>query len=208
LKLKQAEREVIESQIAKTEILAPFDGIVGLRYISEGGYVTTNMPVATVQDIDPMKVEFSVPEKYAREITDGTNVTVKIGDTQEEYKGVVYAVESKVDPGTRTIKARAKIPNRRETLIPGSFAKVELTLSEIPDALVVPAGAVIPELGGEKIFLCQNGAARAVAVKTGIRTETGVQITSGISANDTLITTGLLQLGDGKAVQISNLQSN
>lgn len=208
LKLKQAEREVIESQIAKTEIQAPFDGIVGLRYISEGGYVTTNMPVATMQDIDPMKVEFSVPEKYAREITGGTNVTVRIGDSQEEFKGVVYAIESKVDPGTRTIKARAKIPNRRETLIPGSFAKVELTLAEIPDALMVPAGSVIPELGGEKIYLCQNGAARAVSVKTGIRTETGVQITSGLAANDTLITTGLLQLGDGKAVQIGNLQSN
>ena len=208
LKMKQAEREVIESQIAKTEILAPFDGIVGLRYVSEGGYATSDMQVATMQDIDPMKVEFSIPEKYARDIKDGTAIAVKMSDSDTEYRGVIYAIESKIDPGTRTIKARAKIPNPREVLIPGSFAKVEITLEAISNALVIPTGAIISEMSGEKVLLCENGVVRESKVRTGIRTETSIQILEGLAANDTLITTGLMQLSNGKAVQIANLLSN
>ncbi len=131
LKLIQAEKEVIESQLAKTEIRAPFDGVVGLRYVSEGGYVSPNMLAATMQDLDPMKVEFSVPEKYSQELKNGIEIMVRVGESEEVSKGVVYAVESKIDPGTRTIKTRAMIPNPTQALMPGSFAKVEITLHEL-----------------------------------------------------------------------------
>jgi membrane fusion protein (multidrug efflux system) len=208
LGMVRAEKEVIQSELAKTEIVAPFDGIVGLRYISEGGYVTSDMTVATMQDVDPIKVEFSVPEKYAKEIKRGSEITVRVGDSDEEYKGSVYAVEAKIDPATRTMKARAKIPNPKGDLIPGSFAKVDITLQQLPDAIVVPAEAVIPEMSGEKVFLCVDGKARSVPVKTGIRTETGVQIVEGLSPQDTLVVTGLLQLADDRAVQIKNLQTD
>jgi membrane fusion protein (multidrug efflux system) len=204
----KAEKEVIQSDLAKTEIVAPFDGIVGLRYISEGGYVTSDMTVATMQDVDPIKVEFSVPEKYAKDIKQGSEITVRVGDSDEEYKGSVYAVEAKIDPATRTMKARAKIPNPKGDLIPGSFAKVDITLQQLPDAIVVPAESVIPEMSGEKVFICVDGKARSVPVKTGIRTETGVQIVEGLSPQDTLVVTGLLQLSDDRAVQIKNLQTD
>ena len=208
LRLLQAEREVIESQLAKTEIRAPFDGVVGLRYLSEGGYVSPNMLAATMQDLDPMKVEFSIPEKYAGLLTNGTEVKVTVGDTKEVFNGVVYAIESKIDPGTRTIKARARIPNPKETLVPGSFARVEITLQEFPSAIVIPTGAVIPEISGEKVFVYRDGKARAVPITTGIRTENSIQILSGLGASDTLITTGLLQLADGKNVKIQSVQAN
>ena len=208
LRLLQAEREVIESQLAKTEIRAPFDGVVGLRYLSEGGYVSPNMVAATMQDLDPMKVEFSIPEKYASLLTNGTEVKVTVGDAKEVFNGVVYAIESKIDPGTRTIKTRARIPNPKETLVPGSFARVEITLQEFPSAIVIPTGAVIPEISGEKVFVCRDGKARAVPITTGIRTENSIQILSGLSASDTLITTGLLQLADGKNVKIQTVQAN
>ena len=208
LNMIKAQKEVIQAQLAKTEIAAPFDGIIGLRYVSQGSFVSTNTLVATMQDIDPIKVEFSVPEKYAKQIKKGAEITTLVGDSQEEYKGMVYAVESKIDLETRTIKARAKIPNPNGDLIPGSFAKVKLTLEQLPNAIVIPSEAVIPEMTGEKVFICVNGKARSVGVKTGIRTETSVQIVEGLNPQDTLVVTGLLQLSDGKAVEIKDLKSN
>jgi membrane fusion protein (multidrug efflux system) len=208
LSLIKAQKEVIQVQLAKTEIVAPFDGIIGLRYVSQGSFVSTNMLVATMQDVDLIKVEFSVPEKYVKQIKKSTEITVQVGDSQEEYKGVVYAVESKIDLATRTIKSRAKIPNPNRDLIPGSFAKVDITLEQFPDAIVIPSESVIPELNGEKVFICVNGKARSVQVKTGIRTESGIQIVEGLNPQDTLVTTGLLQLTDGKMVEIKDLKSN
>jgi membrane fusion protein (multidrug efflux system) len=208
LKMIQAQKEVIEAQLAKMEIVAPFDGIIGLRYVSPGSYVSTDMLVATMQDVDPIKVEFSVPEKYVKQIKKGTEITVLVGDSKEEYKGSVYAVESKIDLATRTIKARAKIPNPNGNLIPGSFAKVDITLEQLPNAIVIPSEAVIPEMNGEKVFICVNGKVRSVLVKTGIRTENSIQIVEGLNPQDTLVVTGLLQLTDGKAVEIKDLKSS
>lgn len=197
-----AEREVIESQLAETEIRAPFDGTVGLRYISEGTFVSSGTTIATIQDTDPIKVEFAVPEKYADLIGSGTPVLVRVGESQQPYRGKVYAAEAKVDPATRTLKARATIPNPEGLLIPGGFAKVEITLERIADAVVIPSSAVIPELAGEKVFVVRNGLAESVPVTTGIRTDRAVQIVEGLNVNDTLVTTGLLQLSDGKPVQV------
>jgi membrane fusion protein (multidrug efflux system) len=208
LKIIQAQKEVIQAQLDKTQIVAPFDGIIGLRYVSEGSYVSSNMLVATMQDIDPVKVEFSVPEKYAKQIKKGIEISTLVGDSQEEYKGSVYAVESKIDLETRTIKARAKIPNPQGDLIPGSFAKVDIMLERLPNAIVIPSESIIPEMTGEKVFICVNGKVHSVPVKTGIRTETSIQIVEGLNPQDTLVVTGLLQLVDGKAVEIKDLKSN
>ncbi len=208
LNLLQAEKELIETQIGKTEIRAPFNGVVGLRYVSPGGYVSPSMLVATMQELDPIKVEFSVPEKYATRLKNGMNLVLLAGEQQDSIPGTIYAVETKIDLNTRTIKARGRIPNSTGTLIPGSFARVEIKLEELENAIVIPSGAVIPELNAEKVFLCVNGKAKSVPVKTGIRTDRGIQVTAGLSTNDTLIITGLLQLADGKGVTVKSLQSN
>jgi membrane fusion protein (multidrug efflux system) len=208
LQMIQAEKEALQSQLTETEIIAPFNGIVGLRHVSEGGYVTPDMLIASMQDVDPMKVEFSIPEKYSGQLKDGTEITVKVGESDEDHKGTVYAIESKIDLDTRSIKARAKIPNPKDALIPGSFAKVEITLAELPDAIVIPSEAIVPELSGEKVYVCINGKANAIPVKTGIRTEDGVQITEGLAPRDTLIVSGLLQLANGKGVQLKAIRAN
>jgi membrane fusion protein (multidrug efflux system) len=161
-----------------------------------------------MQDIDPMKVEFSVPEKYAGKISTGTEILVNAGDSPEEYKGIVYAVESKIDANTRTIKARARIPNPSGILIPGAFAKVKITLEELPNAIVIPSEAIVPEISGAKVYLCRNGQAKSVPIITGIRTERGVEITQGLTAGDTLIVSGLLQLADGRGIQIKAIKDN
>lgn len=201
LRIIQAEREVLESQLAKTEVRAPFAGVVGLRHVSDGSYVSPLMLIATMQDLDPIKAEFSIPEKYAPRLKTGTGVLVRAGDSPREFQGTLYAIESKIDPGTRTIKARARIPNPEGAMIPGAFARVEIMLEEIPDAILVPAGAIIPELAGQKVYVCKGGQAKSVPVQIGIRTEKDVQITSGLSVNDSLIVTGLLQLSEGKKIQ-------
>ncbi len=203
-KMIQAEREVIKSQIAKTEIRAPFDGYIGLRYVSAGGFISPSMLAATMQDIDPIKVEFSVPERHARQIKSGTMIFAQVGDAAVDT-GRVYAVESKIDPSTRTIKARAFVANPGERNIPGSFARIEIKLERLADAIVVPAESIIPELSGNKVFVADNGKARAVPVTTGIRLEKSIQIVDGLRAGDTLITTGLLQLADGRAVQVRKI---
>ncbi len=207
LEMIRAEREVIESQLAETRIVAPFDGVVGLRYVSEGSVITKNTLVATVQDIDPIKVEFSIPEKYAGKLQPGAEVTVRVGDEEKAFSGSVYAVEAKVDPATRTLKARASIPNPKGRLIPGSFAKVDLVLERIENAVVIPTDAVVPELVGAKVFVSRGETAESVPIETGIRTDKMIQITSGLHPDDTLILTGLLQLTEGRPVKITSMQT-
>jgi membrane fusion protein (multidrug efflux system) len=208
LEMAQAEKEALQAQLDETEIVAPFNGVIGLRHVSEGGYVTSDMLVASLQETDPMKVEFSVPEKYAGQIKNGTKIIVRVGESASEHHGTVYAVESKIDLNTRTIKARAKIPNTDGRLIPGSFAEVEITLADYPDAIVIPSEAIVPEISGEKVYVCKDGKASAVPVTTGIRTDTRVQITRGLSAGDTLIVSGLLQIADGKGIQIKAIKAD
>ena len=152
LRMVQAEREVIESQLAETEIRAPFDGVIGLRHVSVGSYVTPSTLVASLQSIDPIKVEFSVAEKYAGKLTPGREVSVQVGEDSERHRGRVYAVEAKIDPATRTLKARATIANPGGRLIPGAFSRVEITLEVLPDALVIPAGAVVPRINDEIVY--------------------------------------------------------
>ncbi|SYZ74758.1 Efflux transporter, RND family, MFP subunit [Candidatus Zixiibacteriota bacterium] len=208
LKMIQSEKEALKAQIAETEIRAPFDGIVGLRYVSKGGYVTSGTLVAVMQDTDPMKIQFSLPEKYAGQLKRGTDVIIRVGENQNEYHGTVYATESRIDTETRTIKVRAAIPNPEGRLIPGAFAKIEIILEKVPDAVIIPSEAVIPQIDGEMVYTCKNGLARGTSIQTGVRTDKDIQILGGLASEDTLIVSGILQLSDGKPVTIMNLRAD
>jgi len=205
LRMVQADREAIESRLAETEIRAPFDGVIGLRYISDGGYVTPSVLIASLQNMSTMKVEFSVPEKHISQLKNGTEVVVRVAEASDAYRGTVYAIESKIDPGTRTIKARARVPNPHGRLVPGAFGKIEITLQRIPDAIVVPSGAVVPDLSGEFVYVCRAGKAQVTPVRTGLRTERATQVVEGLTSGDTLIVSGLLQLSDGRPIEIRTL---
>ncbi|MBC7922834.1 MAG: efflux RND transporter periplasmic adaptor subunit [Ferruginibacter sp.] len=203
----QAELQLLRAQIAKFAIRAPFDGIIGLRYVSAGSYISPSTLMASLQDIDPVKVEFSVSERYGDQVKKGDNITFTInGTTQDErYAGKVYAVEPKIDLATRSVRVRALCPNPDRKLIPGAFARVELSLGQIDDALMVPTEALVPTVKGQTIFLYRNGLARSLPVQTGIRTERSIQITKGAQPNDSLIVTGLLQLKDSTQVKVNVL---
>jgi membrane fusion protein (multidrug efflux system) len=199
----RAERSYILTQIEKTEIRAPFDGVIGLRSISEGGFVNPTFLIAAMQQVNPIKIEFSIPERYRSFLKNGTEIQYTITGIDEVFKGVVYAVESKIDPVTRTVKARAKSNNTKNNLVPGAFAKVELILEKVNDALVVPAQAIIPQMSGQKVFLIKQGKAKSTPVELGTRMEVDTEIISGIEKGDTLAYTGLLQLRDGAEVNVS-----
>lgn len=201
----KADVEYEEALIAKTEIRAPFDGIIGLRSVSPGSYISPDAVIASLQSINPIKVDFSVPQKYYGILKVGKSLVVKITSTGKEYQGKIYAVEPKIDPSTRTVKARAYIPNEKSELAPGAYVEINIIIEDIPDALLIPSGAVVPDISGEKVFLYKNGNAVSQNVVTGMRTEKDIQIISGIEKGDTLITSGIIQLRPGMPVEIKQV---
>ncbi|MCX6233386.1 MAG: efflux RND transporter periplasmic adaptor subunit [Bacteroidetes bacterium] len=201
----QAQIDLVRSQLIKTVISAPFSGKIGLRYVSPGGYISSAMLIARMQETNPVKIEFAVPEKYISEIEKGTVIQFNVDGTDSTFRGEIYAIEPKIDPSTRALTVRARCSNNGNLLIPGAFAKIGIILQIITDALVLPTEALIPDIRGEKVFVAVNGQAKAVYVDTGIRTEQEIQITKGLQPGDTIITTGLLQLKEGMKVKVNQL---
>jgi len=201
LLVNQADKQLLQAQIDKTEIHAPFNGVVGLRTVSVGNYVASNTLIATIQQINPVKIEFEVPEKYSGFIQSGLEIKFETDLSDSVFLAKVYAIESSITKDTRTLVVRALCPNTKNLLKPGSFARVNMILQKFPEALTIPSEAILTVLDGNNVILLKNGKARIVPVKTGIRTDSDIQITSGIAENDTLIVTGLLQLTDGMPVK-------
>lgn len=204
----EADILLIQARISETELRAPFDGIVGLRMISEGAYATTQTKIVRLVRVRPLKVEFSLPERYAGEVAPGFPITFVIDGIPKSFTATVYAVDPKVDMSTRTIVARAIYPNANEELKPGRFASVRALLSQIDNTISVPTQAIIPEMEGEKVFIYKNGKASEVRVTTGLRTESHIQVLSGLSFGDTLLTTAILQLRHSIPVQLDTLVTN
>ena len=199
----KADRENLIAMIRKREIRAPFDGRIGLRYVSEGSYVSPTTQIASMQKIDMLKVDFAIPEKYSGQVAIGDVVQLRSEETKLSFTGKLYAIEPKIDPTTRTLQLRAMIDNRNEKIFPGSYVQIELRLKKIMNALMIPTQAVIPVLKGQTIFVLKSGVAESIPIKTGIRTAATVQITEGLSAGDTVLTTGLMQLRSGMPVRVA-----
>ncbi len=202
LKTTEADIKLLEAQLAKTRIRAPFSGIIGLRYVSEGAYISPNSVIATLYSINPAKVEFSVAGRYSTQVKVGQKIKFQIENNEEELEGTVYAIEPQIDPNTRTLKVRALAENSRGLLLPGQFVRVELILETIGNAILIPTESVIPIMNGHKVFLKEGNKAKEVTVQTGIRTNLELEILSGLKTGDTLITTGLLQLRPGMSVDV------
>ena len=200
-----ADIEIVKSNIALTELRAPFDGIIGLRNVSEGAYASPDVVVAKLTKIAPLKIDFYVPERYASQIKPGTRPSLTLEARHERFEPALYATEAQVDVTTRTLAVRARYPNARGRLLPGRFATVQIRMHEIPDAIAVPTEAIVPEMGIDKVFLYRSGKAHAVEVTTGLRTESSIQIISGLNVGDTLITSGTLQLREGLPVTLDHI---
>jgi membrane fusion protein (multidrug efflux system) len=199
----RAELAQIGVRLAKTEIRAPFTGIIGLRRVSEGAFLSPQTRIAILVQSDPMKLEFAVPERYASRFAPGDSVTFRVEGIEGDRHASIYAIEPSVDPQTRTVPMRATTPNPDGRLLPGAFADVMIAVREVASALTVPSIAIIPELGGKKLWVLENGAAQPRQVETGIRTGDRVEVTHGLAAGDAVIITGLQVLRPGLAVEVA-----
>ncbi len=166
---------------------------------------TTTGVLLPLTKIAPLKVEFSVPERYAKQIKKGTNLNFSVEGTLDAFGAQVYAVESAIDPNLHQFTARALYPNVHHTLLPGRYASVLLKKEEIPNAIAIPTEAIVPEMGKDKVYLYKSGKAEPVDIITGIRTASEVQAIRGLHIGDTIITSGTLQLRTGLAVTLDNI---
>ncbi|WP_296700896.1 efflux RND transporter periplasmic adaptor subunit [Algoriphagus sp.] len=197
--------KLVEAQIQKTIVRAPFNGVLGLRQVSEGSVIGTNDIIATVVNMDPIKIEFSIPERYANMVEVGAPVFFSSEATLDETEGKVYAFEPQIDAATRTLKLRAQSSNKGGKFLPGMFVKIRFVLGEIDNALMVPAESVIPELQGYKVFVVgKDQMAEERKVEIGTRTESQVQITSGLEEGEMVLTSGVLQARPGSLLKITN----
>lgn len=193
---------LVEAQLSKTVIRAPFNGILGLRLVSEGSVISTADMLVSLVNIDPIKIEFSIPERYANQVTVGSPVYFTNETSTEEVEGQVYAFEPQVDLATRTLKLRAQSSNKDRRFLPGMFVKIRFILEVTEDALLVPAESVIPELSGYKVFVVgADGNAEERIVEIGTRTDSQVQVLNGLNEGDLVLTTGVMQVRQGMPLQ-------
>jgi membrane fusion protein (multidrug efflux system) len=204
----KADINLVKARISETELRAPFNGIIGLRYLSEGSYATSATKIAKLIKISPIKIEFSISEKYASEIRIGYPITFKIVGNEKVFNASVYAIDPKIDIDMRTITLRALYPNKDEELKSGRYAEITLELSKINNAIAIPTEALIPEMEGEKVFIYKNGKAQSVKVNTGLRTEAKIQVTNGLKFGDTLITSGIMQLRQNLPIVLDSVIVN
>ena len=197
-----AEIDLIRAELTKTEIRAPFEGLVGIRFVSLGAYVSPATRIATLQGISNLKVDFSVPERYAQRVRPGDPVRFTVAGGKATYQGEVYAVEPRIDVSTRSVLLRALCRNADGSLLPGIFARVEYAVRQNDAALLVPAIAVISGLEERALFIEREGKAKRILVTTGARTSREVEITSGLQPGDVVITSGIQQLRPGNAVEV------
>ncbi len=198
-----ADLDFIKASIAKTEIRAPFDGIIGLKNISPGAFLATNTLIARIQDIDPVKIDFSVPEKYREMISNGSEIRFTTEGSKKEFTGKVYAFEPKIDVTTRSFLVRALCANPEKKIFPGSFVSLIIPLRKIENTIQIPTQCILPELKGQSVYISENGLAKKVKVQTGIRNDSTIQITNGLNAGDTILTTGIMQVRPEMSLKIT-----
>jgi len=201
----KADIEVQKTLIRKTEVLAPFDGIIGLRNISIGAIVTPSSLLSTIRSANKIKLDFNVPEKYGSEIKTGMKVKFSMYNDKDLYDATVIATEQGIDANTRNLKVRAIVNSQAKKLIPGAFSNVLLRLSENKNALMIPTQAIIPQEQDKSIIIAKNGKAHFIVIKTGIRNAANIEITEGVQIGDTIITSGLLFLKEGAKLSYANV---
>ena len=152
---------------------------------------------------EAIKITFSIPEKYASQIKQNSNLTFTVAGSSEKYTAKIYAIEPEVEVSTRTLQVRAIADNKDGKLLPGTFANVELALDIIKDAIVVPTEAIVPIQNGKKVFVSVDGKAKEIKVETATRTDANILILSGIKAGDTVITSGVMSMKNDTPVKVN-----
>lgn len=201
-----ADIELTRVNIGRTEIRAPYAGRIGLRQVSPGAYVSPSNVLATISQVDNLRLEFSIPEKYGYEVSPGMQIRFNVEGSPRMYTAKVSAKESRVEESTRNLAIRAVINEKDGYLVPGSFAKVRIILGERDDAIMIPTETIIPVARGKEVVVLKGGNVEFRKITTGIRDSARVQVLEGLSAGDTVVTTGLMFLRKDSKVKVTRIQ--
>lgn len=204
----EADIELLKVKISRTEIRAPFDGMMGFRYVSEGSYVQPSSQVSRIVDNSVLKLEFTIPEKYTDQELKGKEVVFRVTGNDIRFTARVYAVDPFIDVKSRTMMMRARFRNDENRLMPGMFAHVELMNGKQEQYIQIPTMAVVPEMDGKRMWVVKGGKAVSVSVETEKRDEKNVEVVSGIAVGDTVLTGGLMQLREGMMVKVDVQDKN
>lgn len=191
----------LQLKIELANVKAPFSGVLGMRNFSEGAFLKEGEEITTLTELDQLKIDFSLPQEYLSSIKIKSPVRLLI--EEDTLIATIYAINPLINTESRTINVRAllKQPSHK-MIIPGSFAEVLISTNHVEDALLVPTQAVVPEINDQTVYLYKSGKAIRTTIQLGIRTADMVHVKSGISAGDTVITSGLLQVKDGMAIDL------
>jgi membrane fusion protein (multidrug efflux system) len=202
-RLDDANLRLTEAQLAKTVIRAPFSGLLGLHRISVGEYLQPGEAIVTLDNLDPIKVDFRVPEVFAHQLKVGQKIAMSVDAVPgRSFAGQVYAIDPQIDINGRSVLLRAKAEQQGGPLRPGMFARVTLVLEERPQALMIPEEALIPKGDQQTVFKVVDGKVTAAVVTTGLRIRGQVEIVQGLAAGDTVITAGQIKVRPGMPVTV------
>ena len=200
----KADLSIIQAQLDKTVIKAPFAGTLGLRMISMGAYVTPATIITTIQQVNQLKIDFTVPEFYAEKIKKGTVVKVQSADNKTTANAVVTASEPLINATTRNLKVRALLKGRSFNL--GAFVKVSIDATAGSNSILVPSNCIIPESTVKKVVVVKDGIGQLVEVETGERNEGLVQIVKGLSVGDSIAVSGVLFVKPNAPVKVRSVK--
>jgi len=198
------DKEFLQVQLAKTSVTAPFSGRMGFKNISEGAYITPGDIIANLVQTNPVKLDFSVPEKYSSKIKVGQSISFTIDGDDEQISAKVIAIDPRIDEDLRTLKVRALAKNNNDKLLPGMFIRVEVPLEQ-EKSIMIPTEAIIPILKGKKVFVMRDGKAQETIIQTGLRTDTRIQVEEGIAVGDSVIVSALMSMKNNSNVILRNV---
>ena len=206
VKSLKADMAYTQSLIDKTIVKAPFAGQVGLRQVSVGAYISTATTIVTIQKLDQLKMDFTLPELYASYVSVGKKVSVATaGNEQAKINGTITAIEPQIIAASRNLKVRTSFQGK---VLPGAYAKVYLGESKAKPSIMVPSNVIIPDSKAKQIVVVRNGQAKFISVETGYRTQTAVEITKGLEVGDSVIVAGMLFVKEGSKLKIGKTLSN
>jgi membrane fusion protein (multidrug efflux system) len=198
-----AKQQQDEVALAKTTITAPFGGIVGLRLISPGAYVKAGDDIVRLENVGSLKLDFRVPELYVSKLKPGLSVSIRTDAFPSDvFEGRIYAIEPTVDEKSRTVLARAQVPNGQSKLKPGMFGRVSILLESRPKAIIIPEEAIWPQGRDAFVYKIVDGKAMLTKVQLGIRRPGEVEVVQGLGENDVVMTDGQMKMKDGAPVMV------
>jgi len=203
VQVAEAKLRLAEARLAKMRIVAPFDGVVGIRNVSIGDFVKDGAELVNVEDIRTLKADFRLPERYFPQLKAGLPVELTADALPgARYAGAIDAINPRVDASGRSLEVRARLDNTDGRLRPGMFARVKVLLGERPNALMVPEEAVVPLGDDFFVYTVADGKAKRVRVKLGVRREAQVELLEGVRAGEQVVTAGIRVQRDGQPVRV------